>query len=57
MPMYYFITVSKGDATSVFLFLFFTAVSSPLEESLTLSPEDLHLMSTMHVINLADKYR
>ena len=57
MPMYYFITVSKGDATSVFLFHFFTAVSSPLEESLTLSPEDLHLMFSMHVINLADKYR
>ena len=31
-----------------------TGVSSPLEESLMLSPEDLHLMSTVHVINLVD---
>ena len=31
-----------------------TVVSSPLEESLMLSPEDLHLMSTVHVINLVD---
>ena len=50
-------TVSQGETTRVFMFDFFTGVFSSLEESLIISPEELYLMSTVHVINLFDIYR
>ena len=50
-------TVSQGETTRVFMFDFFKGVFSSLEESLIISPEELYLMSTVHVINLFDIYR
>lgn len=53
----YFYHCGQGRCYICISVSFFRAVSSPLEQSLILSPGDVHLMSIVHVINLVDKYR